>query len=73
MANENNEAPEEAQPNETRPDGLTLQERRALGSAEWNAMTFTPPGGEAMTLDEYARHQLAEKKRGSNEATGENS
>lgn len=35
----------------------TLEELRELGSAEFNAMTFTPPGGSAMTLDEYAEYQ----------------
>ncbi len=42
---------------ETQP---TLEELRELGSAEINAMTFTPPGGTAMTLDEYVEYQKSE-------------
>ena len=47
--------------------GITEQEARDLGSAEFNAMTFTPPGGAPMTLDEIAAHNAAleaEKQRG---------
>lgn len=66
MTNENNEAQEEKEQHETRPDDATLQERRDLGSAEFNAMTFTPPGGVPMTLDEHERHYRNIKKTGEN-------
>lgn len=39
----------------------TEQELRDLGSAEANAWTITPPGGEAMSLDEHAKQQVAQQ------------
>ena len=48
---ENNAENEAAAPTSGEP---TLEERRALGSAEANAWTITPPGGPTLSLSEHA-------------------
>lgn len=50
-----------ASDNKTTGEEPTLDDWRALGSAEANAWTITPPGGESMTLDQHAKQQAHEK------------